>query len=65
MSVTGATAATFIAFIMPGLLILRVASQTGQLSAASRVLAVVCVALGVTMGIVTLVNTFLLAPRKA
>lgn len=60
MSVTGATAATFIAFILPGLLILRVAQRTNQLSATSTALAVVCVALGLVMGVVTLVNVFVL-----
>lgn len=61
MSVTGATAATFIAFILPGFLILRVASRTHRLSATSRVLALVCVVLGFTMGTVTLLNTFWLS----
>jgi hypothetical protein len=60
MSVTGATAATFVAFIMPGLLTLRVAARTGAIGATSRALALVCVVLGLTMGTVTLLNTFVL-----
>lgn len=60
MSVTGATAATFIAFILPGLLILRVANRTHRLSATSTALASVCVGLGLLMGSVTLLNTFVL-----
>jgi hypothetical protein len=60
MSVTGATAATFVAFILPGALILRVARRTPGLSTRSSALAVVCVVLGLTMGVVTLLNTFVL-----
>lgn len=56
MSVTGATAATFIAFILPGLLILRVARRTHRLSPASTALALVCVVLGLVMGAATLFN---------
>lgn len=63
MSVTGATAATFVAFIMPGLLILRVAARTGRVRPASRALALVCVVLGVAMGAVTLLNTLWLSRR--
>lgn len=60
MSVTGATAATFVAFILPGALILRVSRRTHGLSATSTALAVVCVGLGFTMAAVTLVNVFVL-----
>ncbi|KAI7843114.1 hypothetical protein COHA_003285 [Chlorella ohadii] len=60
MSVTGATAATFIAYILPGLLILHVAERTHRLSATSAALAVVCVVLGILMGVVTLLNVFVL-----
>ncbi len=63
MSVTGATAATFVAFILPGLLILRVAARTHRVLLASRALALVCVVLGVVMGVVTLLNTFWLSRR--
>jgi uncharacterized membrane-anchored protein YhcB (DUF1043 family) len=61
MSVTGATAATFIAFILPGFLILRVSTRTHHLSTLSWSLAVVCIVLGFTMGFVTLLNTFWLS----
>lgn len=60
MSVTGATAATFVAFILPGALILRVARRTHRLSTRTACLAGVCVGLGVLMGVVTLLNTFVL-----
>ncbi len=60
MSVTGATAATYIAFILPGCLTLRVAARTGRVSRISRALAAVCIGLGVLMGAVTLLNVFVL-----
>lgn len=63
MSVTGATAATFVAFILPGLLILRVAARTQRVRLASRALALVCVVLGVAMGAVALLNTLWLSRR--
>ena len=60
MSVTGATAAVYLAFILPGLLTLRVGARVGRLSATSRALSVVCIVLGAGMGVVTLLNTFVL-----
>lgn len=64
MSVTGATAATFVAFILPGMLLLRVGGRSGRLSVRSATLACVCVGLGITMGVVTLANTFWLSRRS-
>ena len=63
MSVTGATAATFIAFILPGGLILKASARTRRLSAPSTALAVVCVGLGLTMAAVTLLNVLVLQRR--
>lgn len=60
MSITGATAATFVAFILPGALILRVGARTHRLSATSTGLAVVCVGLGLLMAGATLVSVLLL-----
>lgn len=60
MSVTGATAATFLAFILPGALLLRVSQRTHRLSAASTTLAAVCIGLGLAMGVATLFNVFVL-----
>ncbi len=42
------------------LLILHVAERTHRLSATSAALAVVCVVLGILMGVVTLLNVFVL-----
>ncbi len=63
MSVTGATAATFVAFILPGALILRVGRRTQRVGMRSRALAALCVGLGLLMGVVTLLNTFWLSRR--
>lgn len=53
MSLTGATAAVFLAYILPGALILRV-DRHGWVN---RILGAVCVVLGILMGVVGVLNT--------
>jgi len=55
MSLTGATAAVFVAYILPGALIIRVEGP-GQFGA-DKVLGAVCVGMGALMGIVGVLNT--------
>ena len=57
MSLTGATAAVFVAYILPGALILKVERR----GAATRALGALCVLLGGLMGIVGVVNTLFLS----
>jgi len=58
MSLTGATAAVFVAYILPGALIIKVAGGTRV----DRVLGIVCVVMGVVMGCVGVFDT--LVPKK-
>jgi hypothetical protein len=57
MSLTGATAAVFVAYILPGALILRVERRSG----ATRALGALCIALGALMGVVGVANTLVLS----
>ena len=57
MSLTGATAAVFVAYILPGALIARVEGA----STTSKVLGWTCVGLGILMGFVGVLNTLVLS----
>ena len=57
MSLTGATAAVFVAYILPGALIVKVGGQ----GAWDRSLGAVCVGLGLLMGAVGVLNTLFLS----
>lgn len=58
MSLTGATAAVFVAYILPGALIIKVHGGTRV----DKVLGIVCVVLGIVMGCVGVFDT--LVPKK-
>lgn len=57
MSLTGATAAVFVAYILPGALIMKVGSQGTM----DQILGGVCVVLGLLMGVVGVLNTLVLS----
>jgi len=53
MSLTGATAAVFVAYILPGALIMKVEGQ----GRGEKILGAVCVGMGMLMGVVGVLNT--------
>lgn len=57
MSLTGATAAVFVAYILPGALILKVGGQ----GPVDKILGATCIILGTVMGVVGVVNTLFLS----
>lgn len=55
MSLTGATAAVFVAYILPGALIMRVTGP--EQGGADKILGAICVGMGLLMGVVGVLNT--------